>query len=106
MKTSHKIVILFVIVISVIFVISLASTMYNPPGNKATIDDFRKVLSESPDIDTIFDKFGEPDSDIGSGIHIYVYKLDDSTEIRIGYAGTFVYVQHVDSNGTVLEQLI
>lgn len=71
-----------------------------------TLEDFRKFLSESPDIDTIFYRFGEPHSDIGSGIHIYVYKLNDSTEVWIGYADRILYVQHVDSDGIVLEQLL
>ena len=29
---------------------------------------------------------GEPDDDIGSGIHIYVYKLEDGNHLRVGTA--------------------
>ena len=29
-------------------------------------------------------RFGAPDADIGSGIHIYVYRLADGSEVRIG----------------------
>ena len=47
-----------------------------------TLDDFKDTLSEPYDIDTIFSKFGEPHDDIGSGIHIYVYELNDSTSCR------------------------
>ena len=71
-----------------------------------TLDDFRNTLNESPDIETIFFKFGEPHDDIGSGIHIYVYELNDSTQIWIGYADHILYVQHVDSDGNILEQLL
>jgi len=70
-----------------------------------TLDDFRNTLNESQDIETIFLKFGDPHRDIGSGIHIYVYELNDLTEIWIGYTDRILYVQHVDSDGNLLEQL-
>jgi hypothetical protein len=70
-----------------------------------TLDDFKNTLNESQDIDTIFFKFGEPHYDIGSGIHIYVYELNDFTQIWIGYADGILYVQHVDVKGNILEKL-
>lgn len=70
-----------------------------------TIDDFKKILSEPYDIDSIFFKFGEPHDDIGSGIHIYVYELNDFTKIWIGYVDDIWYVQHVDANGNLIEEL-
>ncbi|MGY5147925.1 MAG: hypothetical protein ACW9W4_08000 [Candidatus Nitrosopumilus sp. bin_7KS] len=71
-----------------------------------TLDDFKNTLSEPYSIDTIFSKFGEPHDDIGSGIHIYVYELNDSTEIWIGYTDHIWYVKHVDLDGNVLEELL
>ncbi len=71
-----------------------------------TLDDFKNTLNESKDIETIFFKFGEPHDDIGSGIHIYVYELNDSTQIWIGYNDYILYVQHVDSDRNILEQLL
>lgn len=70
-----------------------------------TIDDFKNILSEPYNIDEIFSKFGRPHDDIGSGIHIYVYELNDSTEIWIGYVDDILYVKHVDADGNVLEDL-
>ena len=70
-----------------------------------TLDDFKNTLSDSYDIDTIFFKFGVPHDDIGSGIHIYVYELNDFTQIWIGYSDHIWYVQHVDSDGNMLEEL-
>jgi len=70
-----------------------------------TLDDFKNTLSEPYDINEIFSKFGEPHDDIGSGIHIYVYDLNDSTEIWIGYVDDVWYVKHVDVDGNVLEDL-
>ena len=70
-----------------------------------TLDDFKNILSEPYDIDDIFSKFGKPHDDIGSGIHIYVYDLNDLTEIWIGYVDDILYVKHVDVNGNTLEDL-
>jgi hypothetical protein len=49
--------------------------------------------------------FGKPDSDIGSGIHIYVYKLSDGTRVVIGYTDQIIYARHVNEN-EVLSELI
>lgn len=71
-----------------------------------TLDDFKNVLSESQNIDVIFSKFGQPHDDIGSGIHIYEYILNDLTKIWIGYTDHMLYVKHVDLDGNVLEDLL
>jgi len=70
-----------------------------------TLDDFKNTLSGPYDIETIFFKFGSPHDDIGSGIHIYVYDLNDSNQIWIGFTDHILYVRHVDSDGNLLEQL-
>ncbi|MDH3677266.1 MAG: hypothetical protein OEQ12_03085 [Nitrosopumilus sp.] len=70
-----------------------------------TLDDFKNTLYESQDIDSIFFKFGNPHDDIGSGIHIYVYNLNDATQIWMGYADRILYMYHIDSDGNILEKL-
>ena len=70
-----------------------------------TLDDFKDTIVESNNIETIFSKFGEPHDDIGSGIHIYVYELNDFTKIWIGYVEDIWYVRHVDTDGNLLEEL-
>ncbi|MEJ2259204.1 MAG: hypothetical protein P8X78_01615, partial [Nitrosopumilaceae archaeon] len=70
-----------------------------------TLDDFKDTIAESNNIETIFSKFGEPHDDIGSGIHIYVYELNDFTKIWIGYVEDIWYVRHVDTDGNLLEEL-
>jgi hypothetical protein len=50
--------------------------------------------------------FGEPDFDKGSGIHIYVYKLRDNTEVWIGYNDHIVYARHLDSNQQLLHTIV
>lgn len=71
-----------------------------------TLDDFKNTLSEPYNVDTIFAKFGEPHDNIGSGIHIYVYKLNDLTEIWVGHSDDILYVKHVDSDGIEPENLL
>ena len=70
-----------------------------------TLEDFKETMSESNDIETIFSKFGEPHNDIGSGVHIYVYELNDFTEIWIGYVEDIWYIRHIDADGNLLEEL-
>ena len=78
-----------------------------PPTNpRLTVMDFQRLVKESADIETIFSIAGEPDTDIGSGIHIYVYNLDDETQIWIGYTDKILYVNHVDSNGNIISKLL
>jgi hypothetical protein len=68
--------------------------------------DFEMRLKPGMNYYSIVSEFGEPDSDIGSGIHIYVYILDDSTEAWIGYTDKILYARHMDKNHQLLETLI
>lgn len=54
----------------------------------------------------IVSKFGEPSKDIGSGIHIYVYQLTDSTEIWIGYTDKIIYARHMYKNHQIIKTII
>jgi hypothetical protein len=71
-----------------------------------TYTDFANNLKPEMTYDAIVAKFGEPSKDIGSGIHIYVYPLNDFTEIWIGYADKIIYARHVDKNHQVIENMI
>lgn len=71
-----------------------------------TVEFFKANLAANMNYDEIITKFGEPQNDIGSGIHIYVYKLVDSTEIWIGYTDKIFYARHVDTNQQFIEDLI
>lgn len=69
--------------------------------------DFKTNLKADMNYDAIIAKFGVPSKDVGSGIHIYVYKMADSTEIRIGFVSKIIYARHVDKDGiTVLDTII
>jgi hypothetical protein len=68
--------------------------------------DFEKNLKPDMTYNSIVAKFGAPLKDIGSGIHIYVYQLTDSTEIWIGYTDKILYAKHVDKNGQIIKNII
>ena len=68
--------------------------------------DFEDNLKSDMTFNSIVAKFGTPSKDIGSGIHIYVYQLTDSSEIWIGYTDIILYARHVDKNGQVINTII
>ena len=71
-----------------------------------TIEYFSQHIRADMSYKVMVRTFGEPDGDVGSGIHIYVYTLEDFTEIRIGYTDRILYANHVDSNNQLLATLI
>lgn len=70
-----------------------------------TLNEFTKILSETQDIESIFEQLGKYHDDIGSGIHIYVYYLNDETQIWIGYTDEIIYVKHMDAVGNLIDIL-
>ena len=70
------------------------------------LTNFQIFLTADMDYTSIVETFGEPDKDIGSGIHIYVYELEDDTEIWIGYTDQILYARHVDQDQNILHTLI
>lgn len=71
-----------------------------------TIEYFKANLNADMNYSAIVDKFGNPDGDRGSGIHIYVYKLGDNTEVWIGFVDKIFYARHVDENGVLISSII
>jgi hypothetical protein len=69
-------------------------------------EDFRDNLTKDMDYNAIVLKFGPPARDIGSGIHIYVWDLKDSTEIWIGFVDKIFYARHLDKNRNLLHTII
>ena len=76
------------------------------PEEQRTVGYFTTYLKPGMDFPAITNKFGPPDADNGSGIHIYIYKLKDSTAIWIGYTDRIMYARHVDSNNQVISVII
>ena len=97
------------LVASILFIsfsLMIASSCSDDEINRNSLEYFEKNLRKDMSHDKAMLLFGKPDKDIGSGIHIYVYTLDDSTEVWIGITDTLMYANHVDENRHVLKVLI
>jgi len=70
------------------------------PSTARAIEAFRRIQPQMS-MEQIIEICGVPDEDIGSGIHIYVYKLADGSLVRIGTPDKkrLIYVAHVLPNG-------
>src|SRR5438067_6794354 len=70
------------------------------PPTARTIEVFHRIKRQMS-MKQVIDICGVPDEDIGSGIHIYVYKLADGSLLRIGTPDKkrLIYVAHVLPNG-------
>ena len=70
-------------------------------GRHKTLEDFRQRLRRDLTPAKATDLFGKPDRQIGSGLIIYVYDLDDGTAIWLGFPGygKILYSKHVQANG-------
>jgi hypothetical protein len=67
---------------------------------------FEQHLKADMKYEDLKSTFGKPDNDIGSGIHIYQYNLQDGTKIHIGFVDKILYARHVDVNDQLIEVLI
>jgi hypothetical protein len=79
---------------------------YDAPSDKDSIEYFTANMKADLKYEDIISLFGEPDGDMGSGIHIYYYNLNDGSKVYIGYADKIIYARHVNSSGQVMHNLI
>jgi hypothetical protein len=90
--------------IAIVFLITSCSK--DEEVNRNTIDYFSTHLQKEMTHSKLLAVFGEPDKDLGSGIHIYVYNLDDATEVWVGITDKILYANHVNKDRTLLKVLI
>jgi len=62
-----------------------------------TLKEFKSLKTGSA-VSELFERFGQPEKDIGSGIHIYQYRLPDDSLIQVGCVENIFYVDHVVGN--------
>ena len=84
----------------------IAACNDEPDINRNTIEYFREHLRADMTHNQLKATFGEPDDDIGSGLHIYVYQLDDDTKVIIGCTDKIFSARHVDADDNLLQQLL
>jgi hypothetical protein len=73
---------------------------------KYSYEYFKVNLKADMTDDAIISTFGEPSEIAGSGIHIFIYRLADSTEVWIGYADKIIYASLMDNNHENIENII
>lgn len=95
-----------IIFIPIVILLLVACSKRNEGVKPLTYNDFKISLTSQMDYVAIVKKFGLPNKDIGSGIHIYVYELSDSTEVWIGYTDKILYARHVDKHQHLLDTII
>ena len=68
-----------------------------------TLDHFKAKLGKTLTPAKAEELFGKPDRDIGSGLMIYEYTLDDGTKILLGFPGPekILYAKHVTDGKAV-----
>lgn len=79
-----------------------------PTDKTATLDTFREALAEgNQSYFNLCQLVGPPNAQMGSGLIILIYELEDGSEVVLGYAGltNLTYARHQQENGTV-EELI
>jgi len=67
--------------------------------------DFQEKLKMDMSFNSLVSTFGNPQRDAGSGIHIYVYQLNDNSEVWIGFVDHILYARHLDQNQQLLENV-
>lgn len=86
--------------------IAISCSKKNAGCGKDSFEYFNTHLTKAMTYAELVKIFEEPDEDIGSGIHVYVYQLCDATRIIIGFSDKIHYARHVDSNLQVLHTII
>ena len=105
---KNNIAIICGLIIVLTFVGCADKDLPDKPTNQSTVQpstqrdfDLFKNVNMSTTIEEIITSFGQPDRDIGSGIHIFVYNLKDATSIWIGSADnqSIMYLDYVSAKG-------
>jgi hypothetical protein len=77
-----------------------------PDPHRDTLEYFQLYLTPEMKFDNLQKTFGNPDGDVGSGVHIYIYNLSDGTKIQIGYTDSILYANQLDNGNQLLLSLI
>ena|SRR5215204_3590306 len=94
------------LLIVVAFTILASCSKKEKPIEADTVEYFKLHLKMEMNYTAITQKFGQPDAEKGSGIHIYVYQLQDGTAVWIGYTDKILYARHVDNNDQLIATLL
>ena len=93
-----------IFILAILFTIS-ASNSNAQEITEFCIADFRTGLRRGMTKQDVVEKYGEPGKDIRYSLLTYVYTLNDSSEIEIGFTDGLLYATH-RKEATVLEEII
>jgi hypothetical protein len=83
-----------------------AKAIEKPPRTDFTrkLDAFRE-LKKGMSLAEVRERVGDNEKDVGSGIHILEYRLDDGSRVLIGFPdlNRLIYVKHEDKAGKVVD---
>lgn len=70
---------------------------------KRTLNGFKEKLDATFTPEKAIKVFGKEDRNLGSGLILYEYDLDDGTKVRLGFPGLakIVYAEHIKKDGVV-----
>ncbi len=84
---------------------AVRSSVSSVPTGTLSLAEVRAALRPTMTTEDLAAAFGKPNRDLGSGIHVAEYLLNDGTTVLIGFAGSQVYyARHVTPSGA--EELI
>lgn len=108
---KRKWILIAIIIIASVLALSLGhststSVIDVPRPSERTLDDFTFVTQDTSYAD-IEARLGKPDKDIGSGIHIFVYELNDGGEVWFGFAdlNQMIYAKYQTATGEEVDLL-
>jgi hypothetical protein len=71
-----------------------------------SLDDF-DFLEKGMRYQTVVDHIGEPDAEVGSGVQVYAYVLENDETVLISFLNGGLYsAQLVDKNGNIVKVLV
>lgn len=75
------------------------------PSLSRTLSTFQKIRPQAS-VEELFKQVGCPDADIGSGIHIYIYRLTDGSQVWIGTPGKEIFYIDHRRDGELIKRLV
>jgi len=74
----------------------------------ATAESFKLVLKKGMSFQEVKRNFGNPVKDVGSGLHIFVYEIDNGLSVWLGFAdlNALMYAKVVNKKGDTLSDLV
>jgi len=95
------------VIAGALFVIGMAACAASPtsPLRLRTIDAFEPHLNTQLTPAEARTRFGSPDEETGSGLRIYIYRLENNIQLWLGFPGDapIIYARTKAADGTIVD---